>query len=142
MEKALKAFEKDIKKWTRKVEKKIVPKKIRGLGLQTLSTLMKKSPVNEGVFRGNWNVGINIKDTSIDEYAGSNNNKYALDSYKFNEGASRIGAVKAGDTINISNALPYAMRLEYGYSDQAPAGMVRTTIMELRFWLKKQNEKL
>jgi hypothetical protein len=147
MERALKAFEKDIKKWTNKLEKNIVPKKIRGLGLQTLSMLMKKSPVDEGVFRGNWNVGVNIKDRSTKvpkKKKGKKKkaNRNVIDPVKFAEGEGRIGSVKLGDTINISNALPYAMRLEFGYSAQRPDGMVRTTIMELRFWLKKQNEKL
>lgn len=31
----------------------------------------------------------------------------------------------------ISNNLPYAVRLEYGWSKQAPSGMVRVTLLEL-----------
>ena len=38
---------------------------------------------------------------------------------------------RAGQTIFITNSLPYAYRLEYdGWSRQAPAGMVRVTVVE------------
>ena len=35
---------------------------------------------------------------------------------------------KAGQTAYIVNNLPYAIRLEYGYSDFTPDGMVRVTL--------------
>ena len=41
-------------------------------------------------------------------------------------------AVKAGGVEYITNNLPYAERLEYGYSQQAPAGMVRVTAARFR----------
>jgi hypothetical protein len=37
---------------------------------------------------------------------------------------------KAGDTIYLTNNLPYIRRLEEGYSQQAPAGMVALTVQE------------
>lgn len=43
--------------------------------------------------------------------------------------AEVLGA-KAGDIIYLVNNLPYARALEYGWSTQAPAGMVRLTIAE------------
>jgi hypothetical protein len=103
---------------------------------------MTKSPVDEGTFRGNWNVGVNTIDDSVDDDAGGNKTKYAVDETTFQRGNQVVGSIKSGDGINISNALPYAMRLEFGYSDQAPAGMVRTTEHELKNWLKKQNDKV
>jgi hypothetical protein len=142
MDRAMKAFNKDLMRFAKKTKNKTIPQSIRGMGLQALKMLMTKSPVDDGVFRGNWNVGINEIDDSIDDLAGSNNNRYALDSYKFNEGSNRIGSVRVGDSINISNALPYAMRIEHGWSDQAPSGVVRTTLMELTFWLKAKNKKV
>jgi hypothetical protein len=38
--------------------------------------------------------------------------------------------IKAGGVTTISNQMPYGPRLEYGWSDQAPQGMVRVTIAE------------
>lgn len=44
------------------------------------------------------------------------------------EGALRV---QAGGVTLISNPLPYAQRLEYGWSKQAPQGMVRLTLIEM-----------
>lgn len=136
-----KDFEKQLKKYTKVVDK-AGTKGIRRVSLQGLKMIMQKSPVDEGTFRGNWNVGINTIDKSTDEDAGGNKTKYSVDQEVFQRGGVVIGGVKIGDGINISNALPYAMRLEFGYSDQAPSGMVRTTQHELKNWLKKQNDKV
>jgi hypothetical protein len=38
--------------------------------------------------------------------------------------------LRAGEIIYLVNNLAYAMRLEYGWSKQAPGGMVRTTLLE------------
>jgi hypothetical protein len=40
--------------------------------------------------------------------------------------------VKAGDTITLVNNLPYAQRLENGWSGQAPNGMVSLTAQEFQ----------
>ena len=41
---------------------------------------------------------------------------------------TQVDGWKPGQTIFITNSLPYAMRLEHGYSKQAPAGMVKLTV--------------
>ena len=43
-----------------------------------------------------------------------------------------IAPAKFGATIYLVNNLPYAVRLEYGWSKQAPAGMVRITAAEFQ----------
>ena len=136
------AFNRSLKRYIKNADKKGT-KAIRGVGLQALKMVMTKSPEDEGTFRGNWNVGINTKATSIDSRYTNETNKGASDPIKFAEGSGRIGSIKGGEIINISNALPYAMRLEFdGWSDQAPAGMVRLTLIELTFWLKAQNRRV
>lgn len=42
-----------------------------------------------------------------------------------------LTAVPAFEKVYISNATPYIMPLEYGWSKQAPAGMVRVTLASL-----------
>lgn len=139
--KANKDFQRQLKKYLKVVDKEGT-KGIRSVSLQALKMVMKKSPVDKGTFRGNWNVGINKIDDSYDYDAGGNTAKYSVDQNTFNRGGVIIGGVKIGDGINISNALPYANRLEFGYSDQAPSGMIRTTEHELKLWLKKKNDKV
>ncbi len=134
-------FNKQLKKYL-KVANKAGTKGVRSVSLQGLKMVMMKSPVDEGTFRGNWNIGVNTIDDSTDKGAGGNTAKYTVDNETLQRGNKRIGSIKAGDGINISNALPYAMKIEHGHSDQAPAGVVRVTEYELKNWLKKQNDKV
>ncbi|NTX09022.1 hypothetical protein, partial [Myxococcus sp. CA040A] len=46
--------------------------------------------------------------------------------------ASQLEDSKLGDTVYVTNNLPYARRLEFGHSAQAPRGMVRVTVARLR----------
>jgi hypothetical protein len=47
-------------------------------------------------------------------------------------GNAKIAEANWEDSIFISNNLPYAPKLEKGYSKQAPQGMMRITFLELR----------
>ena len=103
---------------------------------------MRKSPVDYGTFRGNWNVGINeINETFQTDFT-VKPAKGRYDQASFSRGSTVVGAIKGGEMINISNSLPYSMRLEYGWSKQASSGMVRVTLKELEGWLRKQNKKV
>lgn len=77
-----------------------------------------------GALRANWDVSIN-----------SPNLTYNPEKKDTSGGATiALGvanAMKPAKTYFISNATPYAARIEYtGYSTQAPAGMVRISIAE------------
>ena len=68
----------------------------------------------------NWFVG-DSRITSVDESPtknGSASNKRASDF---------ASTLHAGGVFYITNNLPYIMRLEFGSSSQAPAGMARVT---------------
>ena len=129
-----KDFEKQLKKYLNNVDRKGT-KEIRGVGLQALTLVMFKSPVDEGVFRANWKIGIDSIDKGFD--IGNKNAQGAM-----SEGKRRLGSLQSGSKINVSNALPYAMRLEFGYSAQASSGIVRPVLIELVSWLKTKNKKV
>lgn len=82
--------------------------------------LVLRSPVDTGRFRANWVVGNgNVNYTTKDSFTAANN-------------TLEINAIKVnGQIVYITNSLPYANRLEYGYSKQAPQGMVRITAVEV-----------
>lgn len=89
--------------------------------------LVMKSPVDKGRFINNWMVGNGAIDTTTNENTTEKNaailkNSLEINSIKIN-----------GQTIYITNSLPYAYRLEYeGWSKvKTPAGMVRVTLAEL-----------
>lgn len=53
---------------------------------------------------------------------------------------SVLGAKKAGQTVYISNVLPYIRRLNDGYSDQEPAGFVERAILLGRLFTENPSD--
>jgi len=97
---------------------------IKKIALDLFRRVIMKSPVDTGRFKGNWQIAIGaIPSGTLD-----------LTDPSGSATISRVTAtalgLKAGDVITLVNNLSYANRLEYGYSKQAPAGMVRTTVQE------------
>lgn len=82
-----------------------------------------KSPVDTGRFRSNWNVSVAAPDFTFTDSTNSNRGLTE---------AARALTLPVGGVVFISNGLPYANRLEYGYSKQAPQGMIRTSVIEFR----------
>ena len=70
---------------------------------------------------GNWQAAIGSKP------AGTLEREDKSGQLAINEAAAKVAGFSLGQTLYLVNNLPYAMRLEYGYSKQAPAGMVRLT---------------
>ena len=90
------------------------------------SNVIKMSPVDTGRFRGNWQTAIGSAPSGTIE---------AVDK----TGAiviAKVSGVTAGmepgDVIYMANNLPYAQRLEDGYSSKAPAGMVKLTVQRFQ----------
>ena len=104
---------------------------VRKIALQMFSKVIIRSPVDTGRFRANWMVGVGTIPSGTIEL----NNM---------SGTATIGAAqakalgaKAGDTITLINNLPYAQRLEDGWSNQAPGGMVGLTVQEFQSVVRK-----
>lgn len=87
--------------------------------------IVLRSPVDTGRFRANWNVGLERNDTNTlapPDPSGQS---------AITEALVVLARMTSTQTrVFITNALPYANRLEYGHSDQAPAGMVGVTLAE------------
>lgn len=97
---------------------------VRKISLDLFSRVIEMSPVDTGHFKGNWQVAIG----SIPEGTLVLTDKDG--SATISKAQATILNLKAGDIIYLVNNLPYARRLEYGYSKQAPAGMVRVSVLE------------
>ncbi len=84
-----------------------------------------RTPRDTGRLAANWQFGKYSPPTGI------------VNSVEIAEGAvgRRIATeavdVMAGGEVWIVNNMPYAGRIEYGYSQKQPAGMVRTTLANL-----------
>ena len=97
------------------------------------TSIVKKTPVDTGRARGNWNITVGHDDTLA-----STRTKPQF------KNVDEVPKVEGDETIYISNNLPYITKLEYGgypknpkggsgktvngYSKQAPEGMVGVTL--------------
>jgi hypothetical protein len=101
--------------------------------------IIMQTPVDQGRLRANWNCSLSAPDEGT---------SLAWDdsgSYTISKMTSSVLAMSVKDTVYLTNALPYAATVEYGlypnppkrptgktaggYSIQAPAGMVRVSVM-------------
>lgn len=124
------AFRSNLRLRVAKAEKKI-DLAIRYTVMGMAQRLVNRSPVDTGRFRGNWQFGVASVNTDTSSSPDSS-------------GAGSIGrimrglsTVASGQKIFVTNSLPYARRLEYGWSKQAPGGMVRLTVAEFKSVLRE-----
>lgn len=97
-----------------------------------------KSPVLTGRFKGNWSVSVGSPLFSDDENATST--PYHENASNVTDGSLTNYLLQIDGTkpVYITNGLPYAARLETGYSrTQAPNGMVDVTLTEYRAFIAK-----
>jgi hypothetical protein len=105
----------------RKVDENL-DKTVRATAMAAMRALTMETPVDTGRAKNNWNADINAVDASITETA----NPSADGTDKIN---AALASYKQGDTVFISNNLPYIRRLNEGHSKQAPAGFVEAAVM-------------
>lgn len=98
----------------------------RQVMFQAFSGVVNMAPVDTGRFRANFIVGYGTPNT-------------ATTAETDKTGSATIGRISAavsgarfGDgSIFLTNSLPYSIRLENGYSQKAPAGMVAVTLARI-----------
>ena len=124
------------KNWTQAtLEFAGIPEKIvRGTLLGLTSRIIKRSPVDTGRFRNNWNASINSMNQTTTETVDRSG------ASAINKARATINTLEMGSTFYLSNNLPYAQRLEYGWSDQAPRGMLRISVAELQARMNEANK--
>ena len=118
-------FADQVRAWERKTERKM-DLAVRKIALEMFRRIILKSPVDTGRFRGNWQIAIgSVPDGTLelDDKTGT---------ATIAKGAAIALGMNAGDIVYFANNLPYARRLEEGYSQQAPAGMVALTVQEFQ----------
>lgn len=125
--------------WTMDLNKfceknKVAIKEVRkNYAFALYSSIVKKTPVDTGRARANWNVSVGSQDLSTTE-----------DTRKTPKSKDKMPEPKGDESIFITNNLPYITKLEYGgypnppkkgsgktvngYSKQAPEGMVGVTL--------------
>jgi hypothetical protein len=107
-----------------KAQSELVAKKTM---IELFNRVIQKSPVDTGRFRANWNCSIGSPDLSTSQ---------AIDpsgSGAISKATSTVVSYTLnGQSVFLTNNLPYADRLENGWSKQAPNGIVRLSVMEIQ----------
>lgn len=119
---------------------------VRVTARNMLASMIEKSPVGNpdlwqhpapkgyvgGRFKNNWNLDLGAVDYR-DNFPVDDTGNGAM-----SRGKAKLTQWKPGDTIYITNSLPYAYRIEYeGWSSQAPRGVVRLTVREFANAMRK-----
>ena len=121
------SFESDWQKVSQKLDR-VLSEGIRATLFEVGTAIIKETPVDTGRARGNWQASVN----------GASGGELSRTS----EGAaiaqlSQEASAAVGNTFFFTNNLPYIRRLEYGYSEQAPQGMVRRNLQNFNRLLVK-----
>lgn len=101
----------------------------RKIIFETFKAVVLRSPVDTGRFRANWNVSVGAPNYST------------TDSKDQSLGLKQVNGVNIlpiiGKVVCLSNGLPYGLRLENGWSKQAPQGMIKLTMAEITQHVKE-----
>lgn len=114
-------FARQVRRWSDETQRKL-DQVVRKVSIDAFSEVIRMSPVDSGRFKGNWMAGVNMAPGGYvwEQYDPAGGATIA-------EASGRVEVAEAGDVIWLVNNLPYASRLENGWSGQAPSGMVRLT---------------
>lgn len=129
------SFALDVSKFVEKAKKN--PEKVmRQVSIKLFSAIIKASPVDTGRFRMNWMASGSAPASGITDATDKSGNIATGNATSF--------VLKATDwrEFTLTNNLPYAQRLEYGWSQQAPQGMVRTNISRFQQLINEEANKV
>ena len=115
------SFALDVSNFVEKAKKN--PEKVmRQVSIKLFSAIIKASPVDTGRFRMNWMASGGVPASGVTDATDKSGNVAIRNATSFvlNDADWR--------EFTLANNLPYAQRLEYGWSRQAPQGMVRTNV--------------
>jgi hypothetical protein len=105
---------------------------IRKVTLDAFTNIVNMTPVDTGRARANW--GCSKEGHTLIYDVGL----LDKDGFKTLEAiGDKVTAWKCEGSIYLTNNLPYIGALEYGHSKQAPAGMVRLTIEQVRNFVEQ-----
>lgn len=102
--------------------------------IELFTNVVIGTPVRDGYAKGGWKVTFTTPSVKVVERQDPTGSKAINEINTKIDGSGR-------DEFFLTNNLPYIERLEYGYSDQAPEGMVRISVAK---WdsIVKRNARL
>jgi hypothetical protein len=134
------SFNLELKNFTNKAEKNS-EKIFRATAISLFGRIIKRTPVDSGRLKGNWQVDVNQPATGNVENIDATPVK-AMSGGSAIKIQAGIGKPSLSDTIYMVNNLPYAKTIEGGSSTQAPSGMVAVSLTEFKRVLKEEAAKV
>lgn len=129
------SFSLDVSKFVAKANKN-VDTVVRSVSIKLFSAIIKASPVDTGRFRMNWQTSGAAERTGL--VAGVDPTGRAT----INSATTFITNAPTARQFTLTNNLPYAERLEYGWSQQAPVGMIRVNVARFQTLIDQEAAKV
>ncbi len=124
-------FGDQLMRWANK-RKVSMHKAIAMTAIRLGANIIERTPIDTGRAKGNWMSAYGSADTGTSETRTQNEALQGL-RVKFT-----VAQVAQNTSLLITNSLPYIIELEQGKSKQAPAGMVRLSILEFKQILEQE----
>ena len=138
------AYLEDVDKFNREIlaySRELLPRQVvalqKNMALRVLRGVVMKTPVDTGRARGNWQVNIgSVPEVEVESEEKGPRGKapQGASGGVFDAGQAVIKSLPSKRPFHIvwiTNNVPYILRLEEGYSDQAPQGMLGLTLVEV-----------
>lgn len=127
------SFTKDLKRFASNSKEKM-NEVSRKASFRLAAQITLKSPVDSGRFRSNWVGALG----GVDSTTFTETNRDSL---------GQVSVLLRGKSVTdaafyFTNSLPYAKRLEYAWSDQAPNGMVRLSVRNWNRYVQEEIARL
>lgn len=129
-----------------------IEKEANKLSIRVAKTIVEdltiSTPVDTSKALSNWQIGLRDAPKAPDDaleafYPGKRGSTKRSSAIATIRAAKRVLAgKKPGEVIYISNVLPYIRRLNYGHSQQAPAGFVERSVLIGKNEFKKAKFKV
>lgn len=126
-------FKLSLQKWAAQA----IPREARGNTLAVVKAVyckvLENSPVKEGKFRKNTKLGLNMENVSVDDKPGANPPVSGTpprgDEWRSSGYGDVAKGFKMGDTVNVSNSVPHARKVEYvGWGTTGPYAPFETAV--------------
>tara|TARA_R110001599_G_scaffold339851_1_gene559709 strand:- start:9868 stop:10260 length:393 start_codon:yes stop_codon:yes gene_type:complete len=107
----------------------------KAITIKLFNSVILDTPVDTGRARGNWQC------TQNSPAPGETDRQDRSGSLAQNEVLEVILSSQTDSAVYLTNNLPYAQKLEFGYSGQAPEGMVRKNMARIQQILRETLSK-
>jgi len=97
------------------------------------NSIIMDTAVLSGAARGNWQPDVNSIQNDVLEIDDKSGNATV------SKVASQTNNLKIGQYFTLTNNLPYILRLEYGWSNKSPQGMIGINVMRFQNFVNQAN---